>query len=1404
MKQRNIAFLLAMLLSIVAIQAFAYNAKVNGIYYYLNNYNKTASVAYESYDGNSYSGNIVIPETILNDGITYRVTSISWSAFMNCADLSSITIPSSVDNISGNPFQNCPSLSSIIVSSENKKYNSSNNCNAIIETATNTLITGCKNTIIPSNVTTIGSYAFSGCTGLTSITIPNSVTTIGSYAFSGCTGLSSITIPNSVTKVESNAFKNTPWYDNLPDGVVYLGKVAYLYKGTMPSNTTIEIKDGTVTIGASAFSECTGLTNVLLPNSITAIGSSAFAGCSRLTKVNIPDGVTTIGGGAFSGCTSLTIVDIPGSVKTIDGNAFFCCYSLKSLTLSEGITTIGHQAFDFCYNLTAVTIPKSVENFRGIAFGGCTGLQSIVVEDGNPVYDSRENCNAIIETSSNTLIAGCKSTIIPESVTSLGEYAFWCCRSLQSIIIPPKIKSLRGKSFNDCTLLKSITVDGDNPYFDSRNNCNAIINSKTDELLVGSNSTIFPKDIKKIGSSAFDGRSSLPPVLIIPEGVDSLGWCAFDNCRSLKKITIPSSVNYIEAYAFQGCSGLTDMYCYASGVPDTQSDVFRSSNIANATLHVPAASVAAYQSTAPWSGFKEVVAIEDEVTSHELSFTILADTLESYAVQDAVDGVNPIAAYNAEMEGAQNSDRFFNRPAYDANSPEAQSYRVAYTWRDNNPAIRGAGDNNINALIPGSSSLKVEDFFDFWYSASADATAEANDWVKFNEKDKDGFLVPNVNTQSMRAAIRSGVANRLIDGATYKVTMTMQRQDGENVWTMVNSYDIDITKVMPPAMPAEFGFRPLQFDNGVWPFYLRPYAGVEYGETATDSPWKISWDDSDRQAPAEHNCRWGVDVRPFDFKELFTGMILPEEYNIDKNYYFVFKESGDFAAADVDATEASDEQYKDADAIAVYTEDVDGGCYQLPKIHWSHVGESKNVEAGYIYRGISAKLDVTGEEFLAPQNGQTNSKVLNVKNQDYVIAPVPVMAGSKQVVASFSCAFDAAVVMAADATENAFAYNADVFVNATDATFKLKNIAWYASGNYQAYFNTQFPASWTDAEGGVGTLADVIADSYFWVDMTSLKCNVASPDGFNYQDFYYNPYFAKSDGTKANTFNEIVNIVMSRRAAPERIWDFNSDVEGTFTFNIYDIWFHRRTVTVSFKIKKPVSSDGETDELQRYLNSLTDTEDELTANVYKRTFRNGDWQALYVPFEMDYSDWSDKFEVARVSGFRSSSAGLEGGVLEATMVESGKVEANYPYLIRAKSKYGATLTVNVTGGVNMTSGTTAFASAAIIGNYEKLYKMNTFKRYRLQGGALSIPNSDNEMLPPFRWYARGPENQASRLTIEVNGVATDITSSPATTDDRSLRVYNLSGNRIGVMRSEELNLLPKGVYIINGRKYTVK
>ena len=942
--------------------------------------------------------------------------------YSGCTGLTAVNIPNSVNSIGDDAFSRCNTLTSIT---------------------------------IPGSVKSIGNNAFYRCSGLTSAVIYDGVISLGNFVFAYCSNLSSVTISNSVESIGSYAFENTPWLNSQPEGIVYVGKVAYMYKGYMPSNTSVVLKEGTTTLQSNTFERCGGLTSISIPASLTNIGINAFR--------------------------------------------------------------------------------------------DCTSLATIIVDGANSRYDSRENCNAIIETSNNSLIAGCKNTVIPNSVTSIGNNAFYNCSGLTSLTIPGGVTSIGSGAFNNCNGLVSIVVEAGNSKYDSRENCNAIIESSTNSLLVGCKNTVIPNSVTSIGENVFY------------------------NCSGLTSISIPSGMKRIGYCSICGCSDLTDVYCYAEKLPTTDKGTFDGVEN-NTVLHVPASAIETYRTTAPWSRFKEVVAIEETAIKHELSFDILADAKESYAVQNAVESENPIASYNAEAEANQAPEFFFNRPAYNAYSPEVRPYRVVYTWREGNPAIRGAGDNSTDAMIPEGDNTDVKDFFDFWYSANAEATAEANDWVKFNEADKNGFLVPNVNTQSMRAAIKENVANRLIDGATYKVTMSIQRQDGESVWTTVNTYDIDITKVMPTAMPAEFGVRPFQLDNGVWPFYLRPYAGVEYGETATDSPWKISWNDGDGQAPAEHDCRWGVDARPYDFKELFTGLILPEEDNIDKNYYFVFKESGDFAAADVDATEASDGQYKDADAIAVYTEDVDGGYYRLPKIHWSHLGESKNVEAGYIYRGISAKLDETGKQFLNPQDVQDG---LSMEIQDYAIDPVPVMAGSQQFVASFSCALDAAVVMTDDETKNIFEYNENVYCKATDAKFKLKNKYWYVSGYSQAYFNTQFPATWTDAEGGVGTLTDLIAAPYFSVDMTSLKCNVTSPAGYNYRDYYYEPYFAKSDGTKANSFNEIANICMMIRGASFGNPDIKTNIEGTFTFDIYDIWFHSRTVTVNFKIKRPTNNpDG--------------------------------------------------------------------------------------------------------------------------------------------------------------------------------------------------------------------------------------
>ena len=263
-------------------------------------------------------------------------------------------------------FEDCPGLTSIVVESGNPRYDSRNDCNAIIETADNTLIYGCKNTIIPNSVTTIGDYAFSGCHGLTSIDIPDSVTEIGFGAFESCTGLTSIVISNSVTAIGGDAFNNTAWYKNQPDGMVYAGKVAYKYKGTMPSGTNMTFKEGTLGIAGYAFEDCTRLTSIVIPNTVTSIGDGAF------------------------------------------------------------------------YN--------------------CSGLTSIVVESGNPRYDSHNNCNAIIETASNTLIAGCKNTTIPKSVTAIGDLAFAGCDGLTSIVIPNSVTSIGDMAFAFCDGLTSIVI----------------------------------------------------------------------------------------------------------------------------------------------------------------------------------------------------------------------------------------------------------------------------------------------------------------------------------------------------------------------------------------------------------------------------------------------------------------------------------------------------------------------------------------------------------------------------------------------------------------------------------------------------------------------------------------------------------------------------------------------------------------------------------------------------------------------------------------------------------------------------------------------------------------------------------------------------------------------------------
>ena len=230
--------------------------------------------------------------------IPNSVTSIGEYAFGNCRNLTSIKIPNSVTKIGDGAFYGCSGLISLVVDKENSVFDSRNNCNAIINTTTNSLIFGCKKSTIPQSVTSIGNYAFDGCSSLTSIDIPNSVTSIGERAFSGCSGLTSIDIPNSVTSIGDGAFAGCS------------------------SLTAINIPDSVTSIGERAFEQCSGLTSIDIPDSVTYIGWSTFEDCSNLNSINIPNSVTKIYRRAFHGCSSLTSISIPNSVTSI-GNFVF-------------------------------------------------------------------------------------------------------------------------------------------------------------------------------------------------------------------------------------------------------------------------------------------------------------------------------------------------------------------------------------------------------------------------------------------------------------------------------------------------------------------------------------------------------------------------------------------------------------------------------------------------------------------------------------------------------------------------------------------------------------------------------------------------------------------------------------------------------------------------------------------------------------------------------------------------------------------------------------------------------------------------------------------------------------------------------------------------------------------------
>lgn len=315
------------------------------------------------------------------------------------------------------------------------------------------------------------------------------------------------------------------------------------------------------------------LLSVVVGNNITSINDRTFLNCQYLTSVTLGNKVKNIGDEAFAYCPALTSVNIPSST-----------------------ITIGRSAFRYCEGLTSINIPKSLTSIGNEAFEGCNNISSLKVESGNTVYDSRDNCNAIIITSGNTLFLGCKTSTIPNSVTSIGDYAFNNCKGLAEITIPNSVTSIGSSAFSGCTGLTEITIP---------NSVTSIGTSAFSDCESLRNITI-PISITRIANYTFMRCTNLSNISL-PNSITKIGGSVFRDCVSLYSITIPESVTSIGSGAFRGCSSLSKVVSLNPNPPTISSNTFTEYT---ATLQVPTGSKTAYQNAEYWKKFTNIVEID--------------------------------------------------------------------------------------------------------------------------------------------------------------------------------------------------------------------------------------------------------------------------------------------------------------------------------------------------------------------------------------------------------------------------------------------------------------------------------------------------------------------------------------------------------------------------------------------------------------------------------------------------------------------------------------------------------------------------------------------------------------------------------------------------------------------------
>ena len=1360
-------------------QTFAYDFEVNGIYY-----NKSGSNATVTNKGNvkSYSGIVSIPATVTYGGVTYNVTGIGGSAFYGCSGLSYVSIPSSVTSIGYAAFCDCSNLTSVT---------------------------------IPNGVKSIGDAAFSSCTGLTSITIPSSVSSMGDSAFDICCGLTSIVVTSGNTKYDSR--------DNC--------------------NAIIETATNTLILGCK---------NTTIPSSVTSIGDWAFYVCEGLTSITIPYSVTSIGYAAFSYCDGLTSVTIPSSVTSIGDYAFEGCSGLTSVTIPGSVTSIGSSAFSSCDGLTSVTIPGSVTSIGSYAFSGCSGLTSIAVTSGNTKYDSRDNCNAIIETSTNTLIAGCKNTIIPNSVTSIGDHAFYNCSGLTSVTIPTSVTSIGGYAFYYCSGLTSVTIPGS-------------VTSIGDYVFANCNKlksiTCMAAVPPSVSSDTFSNVSGL--TIHVLEGTKSI----YETSNGWKNYTIVDDVPAIKLTSMT--LDKSEYACEVNevGTASVASYLPEDASIKQVTWSIDDPSIAFIDAKTG-----QFVGLKDGVT------TITATAVDGSGVTaSAVVRVGNVRRYTVKTNDPRMGS--VSESGYCVGSEEATIYAFpnegyefvewqskydsdtsSYTGTTNCNPLKApfeGGDITITAIFQEKANTEVSGLANTIYlepfSAVYGQTVEVSVRMKnsiaatgfqFNMylpegvsvvKDADGFCDVSLST-ARTTAIKTNTfdASTVSDGslmvlAASTKNFTFSGNDGEVV-----RLKLAVSKDLPE------GEYPIVFKN------------IEITD-ASGTPYRVAY------------LKTNMSVTSYRLGDVNAdGSISVADFSAIASHIMENTPTG-FVEQAADVNQDGFVTVSDLSSLVpIIIAESTGGASHSPKMKVrSKVKTDISGKDNIIYAS-----DVTvapGKDFTVSFN-MKNLETAMTGFQYNVTLPEGITVckdGDGFLEASLSTArtttaktntFDASIV--SDGTLMVLAASTKNFTfSGTDGevvTVKMHADENLAAGTYDLSIDR---IELTDDKGTPFRPGEAVVSAI----------TVKAPQALTEVDFDFTDP-ASLGITPAAEIDDVVDITapITKGAVTATV---DGGVEVTIDADAYILEIDRggaltlSTTAPSKIVKVEFGNDADTyiDKISATTGTLdgfvwTGSEEEVVFEVadtrnavadittikvwleggeapaedltftdgeaytataakdygkvtYTRTFDNTNWQALYVPFSMDYEEWSEKYDIAEINNFVEYDDD-DNGVYDRTYLvvlkkTSGSTEPNTPYLIRAKETgkhslvlQNKTLEAAENHSIDCRSVKNEYT---FTGTYTTVTDMYANGYYALNGGHLQQPASASVTLSPQRWYMAvtsrtgGSSVKAQTIRILVDGEETTGIETSNLLKGGS-PAYDLTGRAV----STATNV--RGITISNGKK----